>query len=155
MPDDRAGGDDGLEGFRGAGLAAGGVLLGGLPLGASLTGGQPSQPSSRIVGIQVGAVSFLDEGTDKVLGSARGARRHRHVVPRHLHVRPRHWRPHPRGMPLPDHGKQEYDDNYHGGNFATPHPQYYRDTSITPEKAPDHPRYDVIADVLPRAHARG
>ena len=38
----------------------------------------------------------------------------------------------PRGNALPDHGKQEYDDNYHGGNFATPHPQYYRNTSIAP-----------------------
>jgi hypothetical protein len=27
------------------------------------------------------------------------------------------------GQPLPDHGKQEYDLNFHGGNFATPHPQ--------------------------------
>ena len=61
----------------------------------------------------------------------------------------------PRGTPLPDHGKQEYDDNYHGGNFATPHPQYYRGTTITPQKAPDHPQYNVIADVLPGAHKRG
>ncbi len=42
----------------------------------------------------------------------------------------------PRGNALPDHGKQEYDDKYHGGNFATPHPQYYKNTSILPEKAP-------------------
>ncbi len=61
----------------------------------------------------------------------------------------------PRGSALPDHGKQEYDDNFHGGNFATPHPQYYRNTSIAPEKAPDHPNYDVIADVLPAAKKRG
>src|SRR3989442_14585079 len=60
-----------------------------------------------------------------------------------------------RGQPLPDHGKQEYDDNFRGGNFATPHPQYYRHTSIAPEQAPDHPSYDVIADVLPGAHRRG
>jgi hypothetical protein len=61
----------------------------------------------------------------------------------------------PRGSALPDHGKQEYDDNYHGGIFATPHPQYYRNTSILPQKAPDHPDYDVIGDVLPRARKRG
>src|SRR5439155_6664 len=60
-----------------------------------------------------------------------------------------------RGQPLPDHGKQEYDDNFRGGNFATPHPQYYRHTSIAPERAPDHPDYDVVADVLPAAHRRG
>src|SRR5262249_24096191 len=28
-------------------------------------------------------------------------------------------------------------------------------TSISPEKAPDHPGYDVIADVMPAAHQRG
>ena len=28
-------------------------------------------------------------------------------------------------------------------------------TSIALQKAPDHPQYDVIADVLPRAHKRG
>jgi hypothetical protein len=100
------------------------------------------------------APSFLDEGTEKVLetladlggidtlflatftyGRGIGGRQ-------------------PRGSPLPDHGQQEYDDDYHGGNFATPHPQY-RGTTITPQKAPDHPQYDVIADVLPRAHKGG
>jgi len=118
------------------------------------TGETQGQSAARTMGIQVGAVSFLDEGTDRVLdlfgengintlflaiftyGRGIGGRQ-------------------PRGTPLPDHGKQEYDDEYHGGNFATPHPQYYKDTSITPQKAPDYGSYDVIADVLPRAHARG
>ena len=27
------------------------------------------------------------------------------------------------GQPLPDHGKQKYDLNFHGGNFAIPHRQ--------------------------------
>src|SRR5262249_11771232 len=59
-------------------------------------------------------------------------------------------------QPLPDHGKQEYDTaTFRGGNYATPHPQYYKNTTIAPERAPDHPNYDVLADVLPRAHQRG
>ena len=59
-------------------------------------------------------------------------------------------------QPLPDHGKQQYDtDTFHGGNYATPHPQYYRNTALVPEKAPDHPGYDVLADVVPAAHKRG
>src|SRR6058998_3437047 len=108
-----------------------------------------------MVGIQVGAVSFVDEGTDKVLDGFQEMAGintlflatftyGRGIAGRQL-----------RGQPLPDHGKQEYDDNFRGGNFATPHPQYYRHTSIAPEKAPDHPSYDVIADVLPAAHRRG
>src|SRR6266702_2778901 len=108
-----------------------------------------------MVGIQVGAVSFVDEGTDKVLDGFQEMAAintlflatftyGRGIAGRQL-----------RGQPLPDHGKQEYDDNFRGGNFATPHPQYYRHTSIAPEKAPDHPSYDVIADVLPAAHRRG
>src|SRR5438034_10506844 len=107
-----------------------------------------------MVGIQVGAVSFVDEGTDKVLDGFQEMAGintlflatftyGRGIAGRQL-----------RGQPLPDHGKQEYDDNFRGGNFATPHPQYYRHTTIAPEKAPDHPGYDLIADVLPAARRR-
>jgi len=109
----------------------------------------------RPIGIQVGAVSFVDEGTDKVLDIfAETANINTLFLATFTYGRGIGGRQ-PRGSPLPDHGKQEYDDNYHGGNFATPHPQYYKNTSIAPQKAPDHPDYDVIADVLPRAHKRG
>src|SRR5213595_4283720 len=85
-----------------------------------------------MVGIQVGAVSFVDEGTDKVLDGFQELAAintlflatftyGRGIAGRQL-----------RGQPLPDHGKQEYDDAFRGGNFATPHRQYYRDTSIVP-----------------------
>ena len=129
--------------------AAAGIAVLGWP--HPLAAQMPAQP----IGIQVGAVSFLDEGTDKVLdtlaeiGAVDTLFLATFTYGRGIGGRQ------PRGSPLPDHGKQEYDDNYHGGNFATPHPQYYRGTSIAPEKAPDHPNYDVIADVLPRAHKRG
>jgi hypothetical protein len=114
-----------------------------------------AQSTATPVGIQVGAVSFVDEGTDKVLDAfAELANINTLLLATFTYGRGIGGRQ-PRGTPLPDHGKQEYDDNYHGGNFATPHPQYYKNTSITPEKAPDHPGYDVIADVLPRAHNRG
>src|SRR3989441_5193073 len=108
-----------------------------------------------MVGIQVGAVSFVDEGTDKVLdGFQEMAGINTLFLATFTYGRGIGGRQ-LRGQPLPDHGKQEYDDNFRGGNFATPHPQYYRHTSIAPEKAPDHPDYDVIADVLPAAHRRG
>ncbi len=113
------------------------------------------QAASRPIGIQVGAVSFLDEGTDRVLDIlSETAAVDTLFLAAFTYGRGIGGRQ-PRGSALPDHGKQEYDDNYHGGIFATPHPQYYKNTSILPQKAPDHPDYDVIGDVLPRARKRG
>ena len=113
------------------------------------------QAATRPIGIQVGAVSFLDEGTDRVLDVlSETAAVDTLFLAAFTYGRGMGGRQ-PRGSALPDHGKQEYDDNYHGGIFATPHPQYYKNTSILPQKAPDHPDYDVIGDVLPRARKRG
>jgi hypothetical protein len=109
-----------------------------------------------MIGIQAGAVSFVDEGTEKVLDTFQAAAAintiflatftyGRGIGGRQL-----------ASQPLPDHGRQQYDtDTFHGGNYATPHPQYYRNTALVPEKAPDHGSYDVVADVLPAAHKRG
>src|SRR5262244_2864458 len=120
---------------------------------ALLTGGAlfsriaaTDQPTNApMIGIQVGAVSFIDEGTGKVLDGLQEMAAvntiflatftyGRGIAGRQI-----------RGSALPDHGKQEYDDNFHGGNFATPHPQYFQHTKIAPERAPDHSSYDVIA----------
>jgi hypothetical protein len=125
---------------------------------AEATTAQPTKPTTaadKLIGIQVGAVSFQDEGTEQVLdivqdrgavnalfvasftyGTGIGGRQ----VP---------------GQPLPDHGKQAYDKAYHGGNFATPHQQFYQKTALRPVKAPDHGDYDVLADVIPHARKRG
>jgi TAT (twin-arginine translocation) pathway signal sequence len=111
--------------------------------------------SSKMIGIQVGAVSFVDEGTEKVLDvlQERGG-----VNTLFLAVftygRGIAGRQVP-GQPLPDHGKQEYDLNFYGGNFATPHPQYYKNTVIQPAHAPDHGDLDILAEVLPAAKKRG
>jgi len=132
-----------------SGVLAGGAMLKGIP------GTQPA-PKPPMVGIQVGAVSFVDEGTDRVLDGLREmASINTLFVASFTYGRGIAGRQLP-GQPLPDHGKQEYDTaTFRGGNYATPHAQYYRNTSITPERAPDHPGYDVLADVLPRAHQRG
>src|SRR5205085_6335844 len=109
----------------------------------------------KMIGIQVGAVSFVDEGVEKVLDLfQQRASINTLFVATFTYGRGIAGRQVP-GQPLPDHGKQEYDTaTFRGGNFATPHPQYYRNTSIAPEKAPDHPGYDAVADVLPAAHKR-
>jgi hypothetical protein len=134
-------------------LLAGGAALTRLPHAELAATERRAEPP--MIGIQAGAVSFVDEGTDHVLDNMQSLAGvntlflatftyGRGIGGRQL-----------RGSALPDHGKQEYDDNFHGGQFATPHPQYYRNTAIAPEKAPDHGSYDVIADVLPAAHKRG
>ena len=133
-------------------LLAGGALLRTIPADLELIPHRALEPA--MIGIQAGAVSFVDEGTARVLDTVQElAAVNTLFVATFTYGRGIGGRQ-PRGSPLPDHGKQEYDDNFRGGNFATPHPQYYRDTSIRPEKAPDHPGYDVLADVVPAAHRR-
>jgi hypothetical protein len=129
-------------------LAAGAATLArsGLAEGAS---------APKPIGIQIGAVSFVDEGTERVIEGLREMGGVNTLfVATFTYGRGIGGRQ-PRGSPLPDHGKQEYDDSYRGGNFATPHAELYGKTSIAPEKAPDHPGYDVLADVIPAAHRRG
>jgi len=60
-----------------------------------------------------------------------------------------------KGFPFPDHGVREYDSNYHGGNYATPHPQYYKNTVLKDTKAPDHGNLDILELVIPAAKKRG
>ena len=134
-------------------VIAGGALVSSVP-GASALAAPPVDPP--MVGLQIGAVSFVDEGTERVLDDLQQmAAVNTLFVATFTYGRGIAGRQIP-GQPLPDHGKQQYDaDTFHGGNYATPHPQYYKDTAVGPEKAPDHPGYDVLADVVPAAHTRG
>jgi TAT (twin-arginine translocation) pathway-exported protein len=111
--------------------------------------------SSKMIGIQVGAISFVDEGTEKVLDILQErAGVNTLFLAVFTYGRGIAGRQIP-GQPLPDHGRQEYDLNFHGGNFATPHPQYYRNTVIRETRAPDHGNLDILAEVLPAARRRG
>src|SRR6266403_2409387 len=110
--------------------------------------------SSKMIGIQVGAISFVDEGTERVLDVLQ---ERACVDTLFLAVfsygRGIAGRQVP-GQPLPDHGKQEYDAEFHGGNFARTHEKYYAHTTLKKIEAPDHPGFDVLASVLPQAQAR-
>jgi hypothetical protein len=110
----------------------------------------------KTVGIQVGAVSFVDEGVDQVLDvlQERGQVNTIYLAT-FTYGRGIAGRQIP-GQPLPDHGKQQYDeDTFHGGNYATPHAEFYEKTSLKKTKAPDFGDYDVLAQVLPKAKQRG
>jgi hypothetical protein len=60
------------------------------------------------------------------------------------------------GQPFPDHGSQQPDDKtFHGGNYATPHPEFYKNTRLKQTRAPEHGELDIVASVLPTARKRG
>jgi hypothetical protein len=136
----------------GAGMAAA-TALGPLLLASSA---RAADKTGRMIGIQVGAVSFVDEGTEQVLDilQERGAVNTiflaaftfgRGIAGRQVP-----------GQPLPDHGKQEYDEKFfHGGNYATPHEKFYARTVLKDTKAPDFGDLDILAEVVPKAHKRG
>ena len=110
------------------------------------------------IGIQIGPDSFVDEGINKVLDilQQRGAVNTLYLST-FTYDRGITGRQIP-GKPFPDHGVQESDEKYfHGGNYATPHPQFYKNTSIKGEKlqAPDFGKLDILTEVLPAAKKRG
>ena len=77
--------------------------------------GHAAVSSSKMIGIQVGAISFVDEGTDKVLDVLQErAGVNTLFLAVFTYGRGIAGRQIP-GQPLPDHGKQEYDLNFHGG----------------------------------------
>jgi hypothetical protein len=120
---------------------------------------QPSVPqqskSQQVIGIQIGSISFLDEGTEKVLDTLQEkAAVNTLFLATFTYgngIAGRQLKDHP----LPDHGVQNYDDHFHGGNYATPHKQYYKNTVIQDTKAPDHGNLDILELVIPIAKKRG
>jgi hypothetical protein len=112
--------------------------------------------SPRMIGIQIGAISFLDEGVEPVLDLLqRDAAVNTLFIATFTYGRGIAGRQVP-GQPLPDHGKQEYDtDTFHGGSYTKIHPQYYKDTVLKDFRAPDFGDYDVLEAVLPAARKRG
>ncbi len=109
-----------------------------------------------MIGIQVGAVSFVDEGVEPVLEILQSKG---HVntlfIAAFTYGRGIAGRQIP-GQPLPDHGGQHYDtDTFHGGSYAAVHPKYYKDTSLKDVRAPDLGSFDVFESVLPASRKRG
>jgi len=141
-------------------LAAAGALVGSAALEpAPLFAGEPSAAKTspqKMIGIQIGAVSFVDEGVDQVLDilQDRGAVNTLFLAA-FTYGRGLAGRQIP-GQPFPDHGVRESDEKtFHGGNYATPHAEFYRDTVLKQTRAPDHGDFDLLKAVLPEARKRG
>src|SRR6185503_10798064 len=122
--------------------AASGMLL------AAARNLQSQSAHDRTIGIQVGAVSFIDEGTEKVLDELQqDASVNTLFVATFTYGRGIAGRQVP-GQPLPDHGKQQYDtDTFFGGSYTAVHPQYYKDTVFKDFRAPDLGKFDVFEAV--------
>ncbi len=107
------------------------------------------------VAIQIGAVSFVDEGTEKVLDILQ-KRAHVNTLWLNTYTYERGTGGRQlRGQPLPDHGVQEYDLDYQGGAFYDYDPKYFRNTLLTEFRAPDYKGLNILHEVLPKAKKRG
>jgi hypothetical protein len=107
------------------------------------------------IGIQLGAVSLVDEGTEQVLDILQERAAVNTLFPAVYSYSSGTAGRQLRGHPYPGHGKQGGSD-FRGGNFATVHPKFYRDTALEPlsTQAPDHKGFDLLASVIPAARKR-
>ncbi|HZT69032.1 MAG TPA: twin-arginine translocation signal domain-containing protein [Terriglobia bacterium] len=145
-------------------LAAASVAVGGsagidqAAISANLRGNGDRQRKSdkKVVAIQVPAVSFSDEGVERVLDTVQErAGVNTLLIAVFSYGRGIEGRQIP-GHPLPDHGVQKYDtDIFHGGDYAEVHPEFYQDTIFKNFRAPDLGNFDVLGEVVPRAKKRG
>lgn len=114
--------------------------------------------TDKLIGIQLGAVSFMDEGVEKVLDNLqKRAGVNAIFMATFCYDRGLNGRQMP-GQPFPDHGSKESDVNtYHGGFYCTPHAKFYDNTAIKGDQllAPDFGGVDVLAQVIPVAKKKG
>jgi hypothetical protein len=129
---------------------------GALAVTSSLEAQVDAPKTKKTIGIQIGAVSFADEGIDPVLDILQQkASVNTLFLAAFTYGRGIAGRQIP-GQPLPDHGKQEYDKGtFHGGSYTAVHPQYYRDTPLKSVRAPDLGAFDLFEKVLPASRKRG
>jgi len=140
---------DRREFLQGAAGVAGAAML------ASGVNAWAQSNKDRMIGIQIGAVSFVDEGVDKVLDEMQRANINTLFIATFTYGRGIAGRQIP-GQPLPDHGSQKYDtDTFYGGAYTNITPKYYEDTTFKNFRAPDLGNFDVLEAVVPAAKKRG
>jgi hypothetical protein len=108
-----------------------------------------------LVGVQIGAVSLVDEGVQPVLdllqekAGITAVFLATQAFDRGVQGRPM------ASQPWPGHGHREEDD-HRGGSYVTQHPQFYAGSLLKPYRAPDSETvgFDVLDAVIPEARAR-
>lgn len=126
------------------------------PASPQVERGAQARATKKTIAIQIPAVSFSDEGVDSVLDTVeKRAGVNTLLIAAFSYGRGIEGRQIP-GHPLPDHGVQEYDtDTFHGGDYATVHPEYYQGTIFKNFRAPELGSFDVLGEVVPKAKKRG
>lgn len=108
----------------------------------------------KFVAIQIGARSFVDEGVEGVLDTLQEKGGVNVLMPAvFTYGRGLAGRQIP-GLPLPDHGVQQYDEIY-GGSYTELHEKFEAKSVIKNVRAPELGKFDILADVIPKAKARG
>jgi hypothetical protein len=112
--------------------------------------------AQKTIGIQVGAISFVDEGVEHVLDTFQSdASVNTLFIATFTYGRGIAGRQVP-GQPLPDHGVQAYDTaTFHGGCYTAYGREFFADTALKDFRAPDLGNFDVLEAVLPSARKRG
>ncbi len=146
-------------------LAAGSLLI---PFGNPLAVPHPSAacpadptppspaPTGKIIGIQVGPESFVDEGVDNLLDWLS-----QHAAVNTISLTTFTYGQGfagrlPAGPNHPGHGTAASKDTpFHGGNFAKPNEKFYHNTILNNTRATDFGQRDILAEVLPAAKQRG
>ncbi|HWJ72247.1 MAG TPA: hypothetical protein VNX29_03695 [Kaistia sp.] len=112
--------------------------------------------TERTIAIQIGAVSFIDEGVGNVLDTVQsraGVNTLWLATPTWSRASGGRAEP---GRAFPDHGKAEYEPDWRGGNYANVHPEYYRGSVLGPAgRAPEYPDWDMLEAVIAEARPRG
>jgi hypothetical protein len=109
-----------------------------------------------LAGIQIGAISFVDEGVDTVLdlladkAGVNALFIGTQAFDRGLAGRQVTRKPHP------GHGGDHHADVHLGGSFVTQHEEFYRASSLGPHRAADAEvaGFDALGDVIPSARER-
>ena len=136
-------------------LAPGFDLLPHAPVeSAGKSEGQTPVKPSKFVAIQIGARSFVDEGVDQCLDTLQKTGNVNTLMATVFTYGTGLAGRQVNGEPLPDHGVKEYD-RVHGGSFTRVHPEFYADSPIKDIRAPELGDFDILADVIPKAKAKG
>lgn len=117
-------------------------------------GRKVSDSQKKTVAIQIGATSLADEGIPEVLDILQEtARVNTLFFASYTFDRGTGGRQ-IEGHPFPDHGIQEYDLDFRGGNFAKANPKFYQGTFLHDFRAPDFGDRDFLEEIIPQAKYR-
>ena len=143
-------------------VTAAASVAAGLPKVSIGSPAETVKKTDKRIGIQIGAVSFVDEGEKQVLDNVQELGKVNTLfLPVFAYNRGLAGRGLQEGDPkfngaVPDHGKTKFDPNwFHGGYYATPHMEYYKNTAFKDLRAPEFGDYDMLATVVPEAKKRG